>query len=371
MYAFIHSSIFRLPSSIMWCPALLLQTSLLLCLARRTLQGGVKAQGVSWRRIMPARGVGIGTKGVNAAHGALASRYANKPLKAAIGHYHVPSPLGGGGYRPLGRGVAPARFPAYGTHGLSGANVGTDLPLGLAPANGLGLGRGGKRVYGVGPLPGYAPYAGMGYPAVRPGYVGGAGNNYLGGNLGPGAYGPALGQGGYLGAAGKLGAPAALGQGGYTKGPAGVSTGYGNGAGRYGGALAGNGLGYGNGYADPYGAALGTGGYAGQPQTPYGGLGGGLDPAAGKYGGASPVAAAQVPYGGAPVAPGRLEGDGGYPYAAQPVGLSGDGSKRGSAYGAPQTGYVPQQLGPGQDALGAKAAKYGAGTGPLAGGYRG
>ncbi|XP_061702188.1 spidroin-2 isoform X3 [Syngnathoides biaculeatus] len=210
---------------------------------------------------------------------------------------------------------------------------------------------------------------------VQEGYVNGAGNNYLGGNLAPGAYGPALGQGGYMGTAGNLGDPAALGQGGYTKGPAGVSTGYGNGAGRYGGALPGNGLGYGNGYGNPYGAALGTGGYAGQPQVPYGGLGGGLDPTAGKYGGASPVAEAQVPYGGAPVASARLEGDGGYPYVPQPIGLSGDGSKsaskHGSAYGGPQAGYVPQQLGPSQDTLGAKAAKYGAGTGPLAGGYKG
>ncbi|XP_061702187.1 uncharacterized protein LOC133514469 isoform X2 [Syngnathoides biaculeatus] len=350
----------------MWCSALL-QTSLLLCLARQTLQGGVKAQGVSWRRIIPAR--------VNGAHGALASRYANKPLKAGIGHYHVPSPLGGGGYQQLGRGVVPGRFPAYGNHALSGGNLGTDLPAGLAPANGASLGHGGKRVYGVGPLPGYTPYNSMGYPAVRPGYVNGAGNNYLGGNLAPGAYGPALGQGGYMGTAGNLGDPAALGQGGYTKGPAGVSTGYGNGAGRYGGALPGNGLGYGNGYGNPYGAALGTGGYAGQPQVPYGGLGGGLDPTAGKYGGASPVAEAQVPYGGAPVASARLEGDGGYPYVPQPIGLSGDGSKsaskHGSAYGGPQAGYVPQQLGPSQDTLGAKAAKYGAGTGPLAGGYKG
>ncbi|XP_077412980.1 uncharacterized protein LOC144043334 isoform X3 [Vanacampus margaritifer] len=336
----------------MWCSALL-RTSLLLCLARQTLQRGVKAQGMSWRRIMPARGVGIGTKGVNGAHRALGNRYVNKPLKAGNGHYPVPSPLGVGGYQPLGRGVVPGRFPAFGNHGHYGGNLGTGLPLGLTPANGLGLGHGGKHVYGVGPVPGYVPYTNMGYPAVQPGYIGGAGN-YLGGNLAPGAYGPA---------------PAAVGPGGYTKGPAGVSTG------GYGGALAGNGLGYGNGYANPYGAALGTGSYAGQPQAPYGGLGAGLDPAAGKYGGAPHVAASQVPYGGAPVAPSRIDGDGGYPYAAQPIGLSGDGSKsaskHGSTYGAPQAGYLPQQLGPSQDALGAKAAKYGAGTGPLGGGYKG
>ncbi|KAM9784163.1 spidroin-2 isoform X2 [Syngnathus typhle] len=355
----------------MWWPTLL-HASLLVCLARQTLQRGLKAQGMSWRRIMPARGVGIGTKGVNGPHGALGGRYVNKPLKAGIGHYPVHSSLGVGGYQPLGRGLAPGRVPAYGNHGLYGGNHGAGLPMGLAPSNGLGLGHGGKHAYGIGPVPGFAPYAGMGYPAVRPGYVGGAGN-YHGGNLAPGAYGP--GQGGYLGAAGKLGVPAAPGQGGYTKGPAGVSTGYANGAGRYAGTLAGNGLGYGNGYANPYGDALGTGSYAGQPQVPYGGLDAGLEPAAGKYGGAPPAAASQGAYGGAPVAPSRHEGDGGYPYAAQPIGLSGDGSrsagKHGSTFGAPQAGYIPQQLGPSQDALGAKAAKYGAGTGPLGGGYKG
>ncbi|XP_019745418.1 homeotic protein female sterile isoform X2 [Hippocampus comes] len=595
----------------MWCPSLL-HASLLLCLARQTLQGGVKAHSMSWRRIMPARvGVGIGTKGVNGAHGAMGSRYVNKPLKAGVGHYAVPSPLGVMGYQPLGQGFVPGRFPAYGNPGLYGGNLGTGLPLGHAPANGHGLGHGGNRVYGVNPVTGFAPYAGMGYPAVRPGVsaaelgrleeaarsqaaqdpkraknralggpeesgrstmgtrsgngfgsevmstgsglkildpkpkmsslgpttrdsslgqaIGGApepsvlthgerqpqsvgkdklqklasaaspaqtarnhgsarpqrrknkncgslyspnnhrelsssgmtprlapnlarqaptpdqhrllssqdarlqtptsrivlsseqknpdvpnqqisgtlgkqvsnpqvqesqrniplspetgfslaqarvqeGNggagNYLGGNVAPGSYGPALGQGGYLGAAGKLGA--ALGQGGYTKG---VSTGYANGAGPYGGALAGNGLGYGNGYANPYGAALGTGSYAGQPQVPYGGLSAGLDPAAGKYGGAPPVAASQDPYGGTPLAPARLEGDGGSLYPSQPIGLSGDGSKsaskHGSAYGAPQAGYLAQPLGPSQDALGAKASKYGAGTGPLGVGYRG
>ncbi|XP_077412978.1 uncharacterized protein LOC144043334 isoform X1 [Vanacampus margaritifer] len=152
----------------MWCSALL-RTSLLLCLARQTLQRGVKAQGMSWRRIMPARGVGIGTKGVNGAHRALGNRYVNKPLKAGNGHYPVPSPLGVGGYQPLGRGVVPGRFPAFGNHGHYGGNLGTGLPLGLTPANGLGLGHGGKHVYGVGPVPGYVPYTNMGYPAVQPG----------------------------------------------------------------------------------------------------------------------------------------------------------------------------------------------------------
>ncbi|XP_077474218.1 uncharacterized protein LOC144087952 isoform X2 [Stigmatopora argus] len=383
----------------MWCPALLC-TWLLFCLARPALQMGVKAQGVSWRRIIPARGVGIRTKGVN---GAPQGRFLNKPLKAGMGHYPLPSPLGVGGYRPL----VPGRVPAYGTP--YGANL---AALGLVPANGQALGHASKRlyggggggplpVYGGGPLPGYAPYAGPVYPATRPGFIGGTGD-YVGGNLAPGAYGPgSLGQGGYLGSAGNHGAPTALGQGGYTKGPAGGSPALANGAaGGYGAAPAGNGLGepaagssssrrlngapdygsphlltgYGNGYADPYGAALGPGNFPGQAQVPYGGAGAGagFDPTAGKYGGA----AAQVPYGAAPVAPARLEGDGGYPYGAQPHGLSGDGGKAGkhgpAAYGGPQTGYVPQQLGPAHRPLEAKAAKYGgAGGGPFAGGYKG
>nr|XP_057904456.1 uncharacterized protein LOC131102852 isoform X7 [Doryrhamphus excisus] len=349
----------------------LLQVVLLFCLIQQTLQGGIKPQSMSWGRILPARGVGIGAKG----GGALGNRYANKPLKAGIGHYPVTSPLGGGGYRPLGLGGVPARLPAgYGNHGVYGAGLGTGLPLGLGPANGLGMGHGGKRgrtshAYGVGPLPGYGPLAGIGYPPVKPGFIANPGN-YLGSGLVPGAYGPALGQGAYLGAGEKHGAPAAVGQGGYTKGPAGVSTGYGSSAAGYLGALSGNGYGYGNGYRNPYGAALGTGGYGGQPQGPYGGLGAGVDPAAGKYGGAG----AQGPYASAPVAPARLEGDGGYPYPAQSLGLSGDGSKsaskHGATYGAPQAGYVPQ-LGASRDALGEQAGKYGAGTGPLASGYKG
>ncbi|XP_077590573.1 uncharacterized protein LOC144208539 [Stigmatopora nigra] len=424
----------------MWCPALLC-ICLLLCLARPALQGGVKAQGVSWRRIIPARGVGIRTKGVN---GAPQGRFLNKPLKAGMGHYPLPSPLGVGGYRP----VVPGRVPVYGTP--YGANL---AALGLVPANGAALGHANKRlygggggplpVYGVGPVPGYVPYAGQGYPATRPGFMGGAGD-YVGGNPAPGAYGPGnLGQGGYLGSAGNLGAPTALGQGGYSKGPAGGPPALANGAaGGYGVAPAGNGLAepsagssgprrlngapdygsphlltaYGNGYAEPYGAVLMyksfrhfaciditvCSGSWKLPRTASGplrrrrwrirpegqqircewlvALWARLEnlkrhfaffPTA--IGGGAP---AQVPYGGAPVAPARHEGDGGYPYGAHPHGLSGDGSKAGkhgpAAYGAPQTGYVPQQLGPAHRPLEAKAAKYGAaGMGPFAGGYKG
>ncbi|XP_022595426.1 fibroin heavy chain-like [Seriola dumerili] len=207
-------------------------------------------------------------------------------------------------------------------------------------------------------------------------YLGGAGN-HLGAGLGPGGYGAGLGQGAYLGgAAGKLG-------------------GYGEGATGYLGAGAGNGYGYGNGYSDGYGAglgypaeladgaenkagksqvfaALGAGGYAGQVQGAYGALGAGLESTGGKYGGG----AAQVPYGNAPGIPAGLEGDGGYPYAAQQLGLGAEGAKTsnkygaGAGYGAQQTGYGAQ-LGATQDALGEQAGKFGGVNGALGNGYKG
>ncbi|XP_044037006.1 fibroin heavy chain isoform X2 [Siniperca chuatsi] len=225
-------------------------------------------------------------------------------------------------------------------------------------------------------------------------YIGGAGN-YLGASLGTGGYGAGLGQGAYLGgAAGKLGAAAATapGQGGYPHGVAGRSTGYGEGATGHLGAGAGNGFGYGNGYSDGYGAGLGypaeladgaenkagksealsTGGYAGQAQGAYGALGAGLESTGGKYGGG----AAQVPYGNAPVISTGLEGDGGYPYAAQQLGLGTEGAKTtnkygaGAGHGAQQTGYGAQ-LGATQDALGEQPGKYGGVNGALRNGYKG
>ncbi|XP_059203214.1 fibroin heavy chain isoform X2 [Centropristis striata] len=223
-------------------------------------------------------------------------------------------------------------------------------------------------------------------------YLGGAGN-YLGANLGTGGYGAGLGQGAYLGgAAGKLGAAAALGQGGYPHGAAGMSPGYGEGLTGYLGAMGANGYGYGNGYSDGHGAGLGypseladvaenkagkrealnTGGYAGQVQGAYGGLGAGLDATGGKYGGG----AAQVPYGNAPVIPAGLEGDGGYPYPAQQLNLAAEGAKTASKYGA-GAGYGPQhtaygaQLGATQDALGEQAGKYDRVNAALGNGYKG
>ncbi|XP_029363852.1 elastin [Echeneis naucrates] len=158
----------------------LIQTSLVLWLAQQTLQGGVKPQSVSWGRVVPARGVGIGVKpGVGAALGALGSRYPSKAMKtgstfSSDGRYPG-AQLGNGGYRSLGLGAgagAGLRQGAYGAHGPYGAS----LPLGAGPVNGLGLGHGlspaGKRSYGagLGTLPGYGALAGTGYPGARPGH---------------------------------------------------------------------------------------------------------------------------------------------------------------------------------------------------------
>ncbi|XP_051797114.1 uncharacterized protein LOC110951535 isoform X2 [Acanthochromis polyacanthus] len=363
----------------------LLQTSLVLWLAQQTLQGGVKPQSMSWGRVLPARGVGIGVKpGVTGALGALGSRYGSKAMKTGIGRYPG-AHLGVGGYRSLGVGGRAGLKPGgYGTQGAYGASLGPGMALGTGLSNGLGLGLGqaGKRAYGaaLGTGPGYGGLTGIGYPGARPGvlpeyptgqgakeqkpgYMGGAGN-YLGASLGAGGYGPGLGQGAYLGgAAGKLG-------------------GYGEGATGYLGAVAGNGFGgdgakalstgYGNGYPDGYGAALSTGGYAGPLQGAYGAPGAGLDATGGKYGGG----AAQVPYGNAPVIPAGLEGDGGYPYGAQHLSLGAEGAKTankygaGAGYGAQQTGYGAQ-LGATQDALAEQTGKYGGVNGALGNGYKG
>ncbi|XP_040012865.1 glycine-rich cell wall structural protein isoform X2 [Xiphias gladius] len=391
----------------------LLQTSLVLWLAQQTLQGGVKPQPVSWGRVMPARGVGVGVK-PGGALAALGGQYGSKAMKTGVGHYPG-AHLGVGGYRSLGLGGrAGLKHGGYGNHqGANGASLGTGMPLGTGLTNGqgLGMGQGGKRAYGagVGTHPGYGAVAGNGYPGPRPGiglgyptgqrakeqkpgYNGGAGN-YLGASLGPGGYGAALGHGAYpAGAAGKLGANAALGQGGYPQSVAGKSNGYGEGATGYLGAAAGNGYGYGNGYSDGYGAGLGypadltdgarnkagrnegvnPGGYAGQVQGAYGApLGAELESNGGKYGGG----AAQVPYGNAPVIPSGPEGEGGYPYSAQQLSLNAEGAKSankyaGAGYGPQQTGYGAQ-MGATQDALGEQAGKYGGVNGALGNGYKG
>ncbi|XP_047428558.1 keratin, type I cytoskeletal 9 isoform X2 [Mugil cephalus] len=143
----------------------LLQTSLVLWLAQQTLQGGVKPQGVSWGRVLPARGVGIGVKpGVGGALGALGSRYGSKAMKSGPGQYPG-AQHGVGGYGALGLGGrAGLKQGGYGNQGPYGASLGT--------ANGLGLGYGqGGKPYGAGHgnLPAYGPLAGIGHPGARPG----------------------------------------------------------------------------------------------------------------------------------------------------------------------------------------------------------
>ncbi|XP_032442694.1 glycine-rich cell wall structural protein isoform X11 [Xiphophorus hellerii] len=368
----------------------LLQTSLVLWLAQQTLQGGVSPQNVAFGRALPVRGVGVGVKpGVTGALGAVGNRYGTKAMKTGLGRYPA-AHLGVGGYRSLGLGGRGGLKPGgYGTPAGYGASLGTGMGLNAGLTNGLGLGQAGKRVYGagLGQLPGYGAFPGIGYQGVRPGYIGGAGNY-----LGTAGYGAGLGQGAYLGgAAGKLSAAAALGQGAYPQGVAGKSNGYGDGVTGYLGAMAGNGFGYGNGYGDGYGAGLGypadladgaesksgkiealsTGGYAGPVQGGYGGLGTGLESVGGKYGGA-----AQVPYGNAPVIPAGLEGDGGYPYAAQQLGLAAESAKTASKYGA-AAGFGTQQtgfgaaLGASQDALMEQTGKYDGLNAGLGNGYKG
>ncbi|XP_061567896.1 uncharacterized protein LOC133422035 isoform X6 [Cololabis saira] len=377
----------------------LLQTSLILCLAQQTLQGGTKPQNVNYARMLPGKGPGIGVK-PGGPLGALGSRYGTKAMKTGIGRYPV-AHHGVGGYRSLGLGgKAALKQGGYVNQGPYGANLGAGVGLGHGLPNGLGLGHAGKRGYGNGhgTLPGYGAFPGMTYPGVRQGHNGGGGN-YLGANMGNGGYGPGLGQGlgqgPYLGgAAGKLGGAAGLGQGGYPHGVGGKTNGYHDGAAGFHGVAAGNGFGYGNGYGDGLGADLGypaeladvaenkagkskalgngNGAYNGHPQGGYGALGAGLDPAGGKYGGA----AGQGPYGNAPMIPAGLEGDVGYPFGSQPLSLVAEGAKTASKYGAAagygghQPGYGAQQLGVAHDGLGEHNGKYGM-NGGHGNGYKG
>ncbi|XP_037544529.1 glycine-rich cell wall structural protein 2 [Nematolebias whitei] len=113
-------------------------------------------------------------------------------MKTGMGRYPA-AHLGVGGYRSLGLGSRGGlKQGGYGAQGAYGASLGTGMGLGPGLTNGLGMGLGqaGKRVYGagLGALPGYGTFAGVGYPAVRPGYMGGAGN-YLGASMGAGGYG--------------------------------------------------------------------------------------------------------------------------------------------------------------------------------------
>eukprot|EP00066_Takifugu_rubripes_P013294 XP_011602560.1 PREDICTED: glycine-rich cell wall structural protein 1.8-like isoform X2 [Takifugu rubripes] len=147
-----------------------------------------------------------------------------------------------------------------------------------------------------------------------------------------------------------------------------MTNGFGEGATGYLGAMGGYGFGYGNGHGDGNGngAALSAGAYPGQVQGPYGGLGGGMETLGGKYG--TPQISSN------PAIPSALEGDGGYPFAAQQLGLGGEGTKTASKYGA-AAGFGPQQtglLGATQDAsLGEPAGKYTGVNDALGNGYKG
>ncbi|XP_053707087.1 spidroin-1 [Synchiropus splendidus] len=338
---------------------LLLQTSLLLWLTQLTLQGGVKPQSVSWGRVLPARGVGLGARpaGVGAL-GVMANRYGSKAMKSGVGQYPA-APLGpAGGVGSLGLGSRGGPQQGYGNQGFYGPGLNNGIGLRSEASNGLGLGQGVKPGYGAaaGAYPVNGALGGLGYRAPQPGYFGGAGS-YLGANPGALGYGAGLTPGGYLGgAAGKQAAAAGLGVGSYTQ----SVRGYDEGAAGYQGAMDANGYGYGTGYSDGYRAALNSRGYAGQSQGVYGALGTGLEPPGGKYAGAG-----QVPYGGTPMIPSGLEGDGGYQYGPQQLSLTAEGSK-----GASKQGYSVQ-LGAAQAALGEQAGKYNGGNGALANGFKG
>ncbi|KAM8844632.1 uncharacterized protein AB9W97_000128 isoform 2-T2 [Spinachia spinachia] len=153
----------------MLVPALL-RTSLLLWLARQTLQGGVRPQSVSWGQGLPARG-GI-QPGAAGALGAMGNRYGTKAMKTGVGRYSG-AQLGVGGYRSYGLGSrAGLRQGGYGAHGAYGAALGTGMGTGMGTGhtNGLAYGHGGKR-YGAGhgSLPGYGASAGNGHHGTRPG----------------------------------------------------------------------------------------------------------------------------------------------------------------------------------------------------------
>ncbi|XP_061567892.1 fibroin heavy chain isoform X2 [Cololabis saira] len=146
----------------------LLQTSLILCLAQQTLQGGTKPQNVNYARMLPGPGIGVKPGGPL---GALGSRYGTKAMKTGIGRYPV-AHHGVGGYRSLGLGgKAALKQGGYVNQGPYGANLGAGVGLGHGLPNGLGLGHAGKRGYGNGhgTLPGYGAFPGMTYPGVRQG----------------------------------------------------------------------------------------------------------------------------------------------------------------------------------------------------------
>ncbi|KAJ7989533.1 hypothetical protein DPEC_G00305530 [Dallia pectoralis] len=396
-----------------------LQTSLLLWLAQQTLQGGVKPQNDGNGRMLPR----AGSLGMLGPRGGIRAKPA-KTGGTGVGNYPVAQQLRGGGYGVPGR-----------VGGRGGITPGGVYGAGLGAGMGPGLGsqgwkpRGGYAGNGYRTQPGYRAGNG-GYP--RPGYGTGAGN-YLGaGNTG---YGAGLGQAGYpKGVAGKApGVSTSLAQ--ISKPPLrevgklnalflrrwkmvltkcekisntppllGFANGYGaGGVGGAGGAgagyptvLADGGAGLAGKARKGAGVGLGAGGYP-QGQGKYGGAGSGpgvvvpygglpvlpsgLGPDGVKSGllGLGPdtglgTGAGQLPYNGVPVNTAGLEGDVGYPYAAQHLGMAnGDGGKsaskygNGGGYGVQPSGYGQRQLGAAQVApygnggAGVKESKYGGG----------
>nr|XP_055050001.1 uncharacterized protein LOC129436117 isoform X2 [Misgurnus anguillicaudatus] len=341
-----------------------LQTSLVLWLVQSTIQGGVRPQTGSLGRLAQSRAAGIlGAR----AYGV------GRPGKTAAGRY-----LGVGGYRPAG--MAGGLKPGYGTLGYGaplGAGLGANLGANFGGA-GMGYGRG----YGQGDGYGAAlGYGGRGY----------TGNGY-GAQLGYGAGGyPGIGRGyglgaGYLGAGIPEGYGAGFGAGAYQQGvrggkPIGYNNGFGSemygAADGYGAGLGAAGLGAGGlgaaGLGNPgllAGTGLGSdakarkyaaGGVLGATGSlPYGGqpvVSAGLGPQSktGSYGEATfgeiptlgsdaggtgaaldPLVAGgvgQLPY-NAPVIAAGLEGDAGYAYGAEQLGLGAEVTKTAAKYGA-------------------------------------
>ncbi|XP_067421821.1 glycine-rich extracellular protein 1 isoform X2 [Emydura macquarii macquarii] len=285
-------------------PLLLL---LLLCLARGSLQGGVKPQ----------------------ANGALA-------------HLYFPSLIRGG--IQLGAGLGPAGakagpYPIYGPQGLQ---------LGVGAQNGFGAGP------GIGVKPGKAGYR------VPTGYGAGLGVYPQGAKQKPGYSRAALPLGGY-GAGPRAGSYPTAQQGypavggGYLVN--GAQPGYGNGYGAGGNGYPGAGLpsGYGNG--------LGQLPYNGQPQQAMPtGLGGNYG--AGKYGGTG-----QLMYGAQPAGPSALDGNGNGPGYVNGGDLQANGLAAGG-YGPLTAGQAPTGYGLTPAAYGGKESKYGL-NGFLGNGYKG
>ncbi|XP_048373581.1 glycine rich extracellular protein 1 isoform X2 [Sphaerodactylus townsendi] len=357
----------------------LCSTLLLLCLARGSLQGGVKPQG-------NGRG----------------------------GPYFPSLIRGVGGVQP-GAGLGPAgakagKYPGYGGPG--------GLPAGLGAQNGFGTGPSfmGRPGYGVpagyGPGLGAYPqprkqksgYRGVGYPRV------GLPLGGLGARGKPSKAGYGAGPSAYPGAGAQQAYPGGGGAGSYLGN--GLQNGYGNGYGAGGNGFPSAGLqpgAYGNGAQAPYGAQLGgpggdpaTSKYAGPGQLPYNGqpqqpetTGLGGEYGNGRYG------APQSPYGGQDGGPGGRSVDPAavkygdpsqLPYGAQPTSLGTEGNGNGlgymnggdsqtnglgaGAYGPLAAGQAPggygTSLGPGQalGGYGGKVSKYGM-NGFLGNGYRG